>query len=568
MNFNISNEPQSEEEHSLPLPTEKDQNQSKISRFKAWFLSRKKWTIPASVLILVMIVSAIPLTRYKIAAIALKNDFSLQVVDDATARPVSDALVVAGNVQAITNGSGEATLKNLPVGQKTLTITKKHYRGTNYSYLVPIMDQKTKPRVSLTATGRQVSVKVHNFVNQKPLSGVSIKADDAEATTDEDGNALLVLPAQAKEQEAQLSLKGFNQSTVTLSVTEEDNNERNVFKLVPAGKVYFMSKRTGKLDLMKSNLDGSEATVVLAGTGHEQEYKTSLSPSPDWKYVALVTRRSPNDATPQLYMINTEDDKLTNVDNGNSEFYLYGWSSGNLIYEVTRNDVPIWQQGKNKLKSYDAANSRLTMLDQSAGSDETLNAGESYIGVGITGDTVVFAKSWYGHYYASDLSGKQHSLHTISASGANHKTVSTYDAVKYSIHLRQPGPSQYYLSQTSENEPRVYYEFSPGGQPKTINIDEDKFYDSMPTYIFSAAGKKVAWSEPRDGKEAIIVSDSRGQNSTVVANLEDHSIFSWFGDSYLVLSKKSNELYVMDAAGGDPVRITSYQSVSSAHGYY
>src|SRR5207249_3831416 len=133
----------------------------------------------------------------------------------------------------------------------------------------------------------------------------------------------------------------------------------------PVGKIYFLSKRTGKLDLMKANLDGTDAKVAVAATGNEQDSQTVLMPSPDWKYIALVTKRSSSDPAPQLYVVSTDDDQPLSADSGNANYSLYGWIGDNLVYTSLRNDLQNWQAGKNKLKSYNAGTGKLTLLDQS-----------------------------------------------------------------------------------------------------------------------------------------------------------------------------------------------------------
>lgn len=42
----------------------REPGQSHLHRFKAWYLQRKKWTIPASVILLVVLLGAVPWSRY------------------------------------------------------------------------------------------------------------------------------------------------------------------------------------------------------------------------------------------------------------------------------------------------------------------------------------------------------------------------------------------------------------------------------------------------------------------------------------------------------------------------
>jgi len=70
-----------------------------------------------------------------------------------------------------------------------------------------------------------------------------------------------------------------------------DKVAANQFKLAPVGKVFFLSNAGGKIDVVSTNLDGTDRKVVLAGTGKEDRNNTVLLASSDWKYLALLSLR-------------------------------------------------------------------------------------------------------------------------------------------------------------------------------------------------------------------------------------------------------------------------------------
>src|SRR5665213_496016 len=84
---------------------------SRLSRLKAWYAGNKKLSIPATVLVLILILVAVPFTRYALAGTVMKNDLAVKVLDDTSLTPVSGATVSLGGLSADTNGSGVATLK-------------------------------------------------------------------------------------------------------------------------------------------------------------------------------------------------------------------------------------------------------------------------------------------------------------------------------------------------------------------------------------------------------------------------------------------------------------------------
>ena len=423
----------------------------------------------------------------------------------------------------------------------------------------------------MDATGRQVKVTVKNFVTQQALANVNIKVAGTTAKTGTTGVAVIVLPVGVPEQKATLSLPGYNNSDVTVKVSDSTIAENN-FTLTPSGKIYFMSKRTGKLNLMKSNLDGTGAEVVVAGTGNEQNYNTTLLPSLDWKYVALVSKRSSTDSTPQLYVLSTSNDKLLSVDSGNADFTLKGWSGSNLIYYVTRGDVKSWQAGKDKLKSYDANTGKTVLLDQSSATgDSDASAYEYYAYVSIYGDSVVYAKNWTELYYTdppspSLLSGKQNTLSVERANGQGHKVVSSYSADDNVQYVQHAPNALYIWQQTAKTD--KFYDYTVGLlAPKSISLTSDEFYKDYPAYYPSPSGKKTFWAENRDGKSTLFIGDSNGLNANAIASASKYSPYGWYTDQYLLVTKDDNELYIMSANGGDAAKITDYQSTSSPPGY-
>jgi hypothetical protein len=559
----MDNEQKSEIPAEIPpepavIPTET----SRWRRYSAWYGSHKKLAVPATILLLAFIWLAIPWSRYASAGLVVKKDFAFTVMDAASHSPVSGATVTSGSKSAQTDGNGKASLR-LSAGSHKLSITKKYYKDQQASVTVPILSQKSTPSFDFTATGRQVKIVVKNLINQQNLSDVNIKVADITATTDSGGEALVVLPAGSTEHPAVLTHEGYNDSSVTVTVSASSVTENN-FNLTPAGKVYFISKRTGKLDLMKTNLDGSDAEVVAAATGREHYYDTQLMVSPDTKYVALLSRRSTDYNSAQIYVLSTANDKLLGVDNAKADFGLVGWAGSNLIYTVNRTSLPEWQPGYYKLKSYDAATGKITLLNQSsAAGDETAYGSEYYPFIMLSGQNVIYAKSWSLYYedeLPEPLQGKQNTLSLIAADGQGYKRIAAYSTDDY-IEYVQHSPNAAYIWQTPyEGGEDKFYEYIAGASaPTTVQLDSDQFYDEQKTSYTSASSQKTLWSEARDGKYSLFVGDSAGLNPKTILPLGKYDAYGWYGDDYILVTKNGTELYIMDANGGKPIKITDFE---------
>lgn len=543
-----------------PRETESEKLSRRL-RFKRWYGARKKWTIPLSVLIVIAVIAAVPWSRYQTAGLVMKNDLSLEVLDSKTNSPVSGALVSIDSVHGTTDGSGDVTLRGLKVGYHTVTITKKYYQDQYLNLLVPVMKARSVPKVAFVATGRQVKITVKDTITDKALSGVSIKLAGTEAKTDDDGSATTVVPADSTSEEATLSLRGYNDSKVSVKVSA-DSTQENDFTLTPAGKVYFLSRRTGKLNVMKANLDGTDAKVVLAGSGYERDEDSGILSSGDGKYVALLLKRASSDPAPQLYVLSTASDSLLNVDSGSS-YTVLGWAGDYLIYQVTG---PKLQQSSyvtiDKLKSYNAQTGKSLLLDQNTGSvnEDGLASYSYYDHYLIAADTVMYTKNWV---FEGEVQAKQHTVNTISPDGQNHKVAASYDAQKYNyVSYAQHGPLNFYIwAQSSDDAGEdKFFDYQLGGTPQPSSITSIQFYRSYPAYFLSPSGSLALWSETRDGKNTILVGDAGGGNSKAIATLDGYNPYGWLTDKYVLLSKKDSQLYIMGGSGGNPVKVSDYQS--------
>jgi hypothetical protein len=476
---------------------------------------------------------------------------------------------------ATTDNEGQAVIKSR-VGHRTLAVTKKYYKDQNSKVLVAISKQKIPPQIKLEATGRQVPISVTNRVGGAVLANALIKAAGTEAQTDSNGNVSIVLPAEQTAVEATIEAAGFNPAKVSIIVTDQPVTE-NTFSLIPAGKIFFLSKKSGTLDVVKTDLDGSNRITVLSGTGKEEDYGTALLESRDWKYLVLKSKR---DDKVKLYLIETDTGKTTTLDEGDEvNFSPVGWYGEQFIYTVERTKLKDWEPKKQSLKSFNAKTQKITILDEAAGegTDSNNYTHETYTGVFIAGDRVVYGKYWQRSYYSSSINnGKKASINSVQPDGSNKKTLREFDAdrpggLRY-IYSHSYKPQKIYFDVTDDTgNDRWYYEASPTAV-KDAAISDNDLYRGYPSYVISPNSKSALWTEQRDGKSALILGDSQGDNGKAIAYLSEFSAYSWYSDNYLVVSKHSNELYLMPVAGvqneTDLLKISDYtQSNNYQYGY-
>lgn len=541
------------------------------SRLKQWFTTHKKTTVLLVLIIVVAILAAVPFTRYTIAGLVLKQQYKVVVTDSQTGKPVTSAQVTLDGKEASTDNKGMATFK-LRVGPGTLRVAKKYYRTQTSHTVVPILKQKNAQKIHLQATGRQVPVVVTNKLSGKPLANAKVKAADTEAKTDKDGRLTIVLPADKSKVTATITANGYNAAKVTLQV-KSDSEKTNSFALTPSGKVYFLSNLNGKIDVVKTNLDGTSREVAVAGSGFERDNETSLLASRDWKFLVLKAVRDASGKA-KMYIINTATDKITTFDEGDADFRLVGWYNHQFVYAVTRTQTQQWQNGRQALKSYNADSGQLVTLDQTQGSgDATKYAGQVFDNFYILPNTVVYSVTW-NWVVAPDptIDGKTSAIRAISPSGQGKKDYKTFDPLEIAYitaRLYEPGGVYFAVYSRAGGDP-AYYEFEDNAVKDAKGVSNESFAKSYPTYLVSPSGNHVFWSESRDGKNTLFTGDKAAQSAKQLATLSEYQAYGWYTDEYLLVSKESSELYVMPVSGGKATKVTDYYKPAitySGYGY-
>lgn len=534
---------------------------AKLSSFKAYYLSHKKFSIPLTILVLSLIILIIPWTRYKVLGLFISKSFTVTVVDSSTNGVVSGAKVTLGSLQATTNGSGKATI-NSPVGDQSMSVSKQYYKTSTSDVLVSLDSSANTAKVKLVATGRQVPVTVIDKITKKGVKGVKIVVLDTEATTDDEGKAVLVIPANAATQK--VTLTSGNYKTLEGAVVVTDKTVAlNTFSLIPNGTIYFLSNANGTIDVVKTDLDGSNRKVVLSGTGKEDKSQTALLATRDWKYLALLSKRD-GGASAKLFLINTtNNDKVTTFDEGNVDFVLSGWSNHTFVYRVYRKSSTQGQAKAYALKSFNADSGNLATLDETnAETNGSAWLSETYEKVYLIDNSAFYTKNWQGNALMLPFT-KSATLNSVNVNGGDKKTVKTFT---YPTTVTASGT---YLGSRLYEPKSIYLLFSDGtdyfyeyenGSVKSVNITSDDFYnDPYPTYLESPTSKQAFWSEPRDGKNTLFIGDSEGKNKKQIAALSEYLPYGWYSNDYLLVSKDSSELYIMSPdTTKTPIKVTDY----------
>ncbi|HET9174253.1 MAG TPA: hypothetical protein VFN56_03150 [Candidatus Saccharimonadales bacterium] len=532
----------------------------------------KKWWLWVLMLIAgLAALAAVPYTRYRLAGLVLHRAYSVHVQDSSTHTPISDAVIHVGTAQATTNAAGVATVE-VPVGPQKLTVTKQYYRDFSQTVTVPLSSHVTAYTVMLAATGRQVPVHVVDAVTGAPVASAVISVLNTTARTNAAGTAILVLPASAASDQATVTADGYNPASAGIQVTNQVV-AANTVKLVPSGQVYFLSNASGKIDVVKANLDGSNRHTVLAGNGNEDVNNTVLLASADWKYAALLSKRS-GGQYPELYLITTAADAVTTIDQGSFNFSPIGWSGHTFVYRADNPANNSWQPGGTVIKSYDAESGKTTTLasTNATGSSNADAQYENIWDVVLMGDKLVYDKTWYSYPGNLSVTGQQNTLNWVATDGSNAKILKSLDSGSaYFSNLKVVTPTEVDLGVYSTSSANTtYYRLDTNGNVTQSNtITQATITQPTINYLPSPSGAHQFWGEIRDGKHTLFVGDQAANNPVTIASSSDYAPYGWYGDKYLLVSKNGSELYVMAADGsGQPLKISDYYKTAQQYPGY
>ena len=517
--------------------------------------------IALTILLVLGILWLVPVTRYGILGTVVKKKTSVMVMDMTTKKPVTEAQVELGTLSAKTDSDGKLTLQDVPVGEYKLKVMKSYYTTVELPATVPVFGDLAEVKVDLVATGRQVSVLLTDTVTKKPLEKAMLTVGETSSVSDASGVVAIVLPADQETLKGQVKLEGYNPTEVEVKVT--DQADANKFSLTPTGTVYYLSKQTGKINVMKSNLDGSGAAVVVEGTGTESDSETALLSARDWQYMALLAKRKTT-AAGQLYLIDAKTGNLKTIDEGNVAIELIGWSDHNFLYTVTRNEKKIWEDKRQALKSYNADTGALITVDETYGVGTNLYDAQYEIinSPYIVEGKVVYTKPLYREIYTIlTPTDRKSSIIVATPANGQKQVLQEFSSNKSAnLQARLYEPQEIYFRVELAGSPVVYFEYE-GGTLKSVTNTDDKFYNTFyPTFLVSPDGQKTLWHEPRNGKNAIFVGDKNGKNSKELAIDSEYTTYGWYTDKYILLAKNKSELYIApaDQSLGEVTKIANY----------
>lgn len=307
--------------------------------FKKWLgTPLGRWLTFIVILAIAGGIFAVPTARYFVLNHAgVRASLSVTVTDAGTLLPLENATVSMDGQSATTNTNGVATLHHLHLGAQTLAFSHVAYASQSERVVVGWGENPIGSSVALKPTGVRYVVKAVDYFSNAAITGATAtESDDTQVPADKNGIITLTLNTNGNASaQATIGAKGYVNVAATLKP-----NTTNVVVLTPSQPDVYVAKQSGAYNVYSANADGSNAQLLLAGTGLETS-QISLATSPDGSEAALVSVRdhivdSAGKAEQALTLITVANGNASAIDHAD-QIKLLDWNGTTLVYETITN---------------------------------------------------------------------------------------------------------------------------------------------------------------------------------------------------------------------------------------
>lgn len=528
-----------------PKPKDKTNKKSlkqKIkSAFSKWWNNKKLryWTF-AGIGVFILLLALIPPSRYFFLNLfGVRSSMSVVVYDESSKLPLKNVAVSISGKTTKTNEKGKAELTDIKLGRQKLLIAKRAFAELDDPVTIgwgsnPLGNKEIKP------VGAQYTFYLSDWLTGKEVNEGEATSGEFSAYADKQGKILLTIePSNDQDLDVEISSKGYRTEKIKLELA---NKAKRDVALVSDRKHPFFTRRDGKYDLYKIDVDGKNEELVLAGTGYESENITMLS-HPTAEIAAFVNTRE-NVRNPDGYLLQTltivdlEDNKTEQI--AQSEVIkLMGWSGDKLVYLRQISGASAANPDRNKIVVYDSTSTET----------KELASANSFNDIKVIGRDVYYAP---GNTY---LAGVDSSYIKQPVAGGE-KTVLVNKEV---WNVFRQDYDNFDLSVTGQ----LWYTYKLGDKQAAKSADVPSSFTSR-YYQDSPDGKHSLWSEDRDGKGTLLVYDTdTGKNTVLKQQSGLRSAIRWLDNSslvYRISSAQETADYVISINGGDAKKISDITS--------
>ena len=522
-----------------------DPKKSWKDKIKGWCIAwwdnkRARYGTIAGVVVLLLILAILPPTRsFALNLVGVRGTAEVTVLDNTTSLPLKNAKVQLGSETGVTNASGDVTLKHVKLGKQTLTVQKVAF-AVSTSKVNVSWGTNHLGQVALRAVGTQYHFSLTDFVSGKPIAAAQASSGQANATSDTKGLVILTANSDnASSLQVTFSATGYHSQTISVPVGITTTT--NVALTIAREEVY-ISKQSGKYDVYKSDVDGKNKTLLLAGTGNENDQITLVSHPTDEEAALVSTRDSVHDSDGYLEQTLT----LINVSSGapltiehSDRVQLVDWIGNRLVYVLIKPGSSAANPERYEIMSYDYTTKQRLEIAHANYFNDIESAG------GII-------------YYASsnNYGGGVSQFGKVNADGTGQQVLLTDEV----WNMFRVDYTDFSLSGATG-----WYNYVLGAtKPTTVSTAPTT--NTNRVYSDSPDGKHSLWVDSRDGKGALVAYDTTAKKDTVVTEQSGLTYpVRWLNNStviYRVSTPQETADYVISMQGGSAKKIADVTDVS------
>ena len=510
--------------------------------FAAWW--HNKWARSITILVILLAVAAVaafPQSRYLVLNKAgVRSSMSLAVVDNGTRLPLKNVTVSIGGKSAKTDSEGVAKISGITLGKHTVSISRIAFAKIEQPVVIgwgsnPLGDFILEP------TGVRYKITVTDYISGKPITGAEAVSDDESVTAVSDKKGVIILTFENTDAlTANVTIRAKDYRDTATAIRME-STDQTVVSMVPAQKVVYVSRQTGKYDLISMYVDGQDKKTLLAGTGNENN-NVGLVVSPDAQAAAMVSTRD-NVRDHDGYLLSTL--MIVNVDKSlpitvthAEQIQLVTWSGNQLVFVETSAGASAANPNRYRLIAYDYTTNKRTIL-------ATAN---QFNGMANLGGFIYYAVS-------STDPNTQAKFYRVKLDGTGRQTV--FDKEIWTV-VR----SAYDTLQLQT--PDGWYKFTVDGTLQ--KIDNPGQFTSR-SYI---AGPKTlsAWVDSRDGQGVLLTYDSASKKDTTVKMQNGLTYpIRWLNSTTLIYRVANNQEVADYAIGVDGGQAKKISDVTNTFGF-
>lgn len=518
---------------------------AKISSF--WANPKARLAVFTVFFLIIATIAIVPSSRYfALNAVGVRASASFRIIDENTGQPLKNVEVVLSDKSGKTDKDGNARLTSIKLGSQQLLVKKPAFAEVSQKTTIG-WGSNPKGDIGLKAVGSRYNIVVKDFVSGQPVKVAEAISGEASATANEKGEIVLVVADQDQSQ-VEIEVVGASYRTEKITLEVGDKQTQNV-SFVPSKKHAFVSKRTGKYDLYKVDIDGKNEEQVLAGTGTESEDKIAILPSSKNNLIAYVSNRADQRnadgfVLSSLTLVNLDDNSSQKID-FSERIQLVDFVGDNLVYVKIVEGESAASPSRHKLVAYNiGSESQKQLANANYFNDVTSAKGAIYYAPAA--------------YQAEGNVG----LFKINPDGTNKTTI--YGQEVWNIF-------RVAYDKLDASVGQDWYEYDLlTGQFDTLEGSPAEMKTRI--YADSSDGKNSAWVDERDGKGVLLIYDVGAKEEKIRQTQSGlRNPIQWLDNDHLVYRvSTSSEVadYAISLSGGEPKKIKDVTNTAGLDRWY